>query len=170
MLASNQHLLLIYNYKVKAAGTILDFQPDCYFLFPSTFISQLLYLMLSKSILADQIPHLETAQTASDHFTFRKINQSQQMKQLQRCKYNHNNTHCLQSLRLPLQSQHSSNRQIIPVVTPACDQRETRGFYQQFALKKVAAVPSDVALGCGSSPATLAEMELSAKAPHLLFL
>ena len=31
------------------------------------------------------------------------------MKQLQRCTYNHNNTHCLQSFRLPLESQHLSS-------------------------------------------------------------
>lgn len=96
--------------------------------------------MLSKPILADQTSHLQTAQTVSDHFTFWKINQSQQMKQLQRCKYNHNNTHCLQSLRLPLESQHSSNRQTIPVFTAVCSEREIRGFYQEFALKKVAVV------------------------------
>lgn len=124
--------------QTKTSRSKLGFLVERYFHFSSLFVSQLLYLMLS--ILADQTPHLQTAQSASDHFTFWKINQSQQMKQLQRCKYNHNNTHCLQSLRLPLESQHSSNRQIIPVFTPVRNQREIRGFYQEFALKKVAAV------------------------------
>lgn len=126
MLASTS----VFNSKSKATEMNQAFQSVTF----TYFISQLLQLMLS--ILADQTPNLQTAQTVSDHFTFRKINQSQQMKQLQRCKYNHNNTHCLQSLRLPLESQHSSNRQIIPVFTPLCNQREIGGFYQEFALKK----------------------------------
>lgn len=85
------------------------------------------------------------------------------MKQLQRRKYNHNNTHCLQSLWLPLESQHSSNRQIIPVFTPLRNQREIRGFYQEFALQKVAAVQSSAALSRGSSPATPAETKYQIK-------
>lgn len=36
------------------------------------------------------------------------------MEQLQRCTYNHNNTHCLQSFRLPLQGQHPLRGQSIP--------------------------------------------------------
>lgn len=58
------------------------------------------------------------ARTGSDHFTFRKVNQSEQVQELQGRAYNHNNTHCLQPLGLPLQTQHPARRPSIPASGP----------------------------------------------------
>lgn len=54
----------VFNNKVKETEANQDFYSVTFTL----FISQLLYLMIS--ILADQTPNLQTAQTVSDHFTF----------------------------------------------------------------------------------------------------